>query len=210
VDGAQAASRHLRRAVVRGARNLVNHGILRWAEAGDHVPNASHREGWQGALQSTRPERAPFTVGTALGTVLTLGLALFFAYGHPDQNRWPALALVLALGLDAAARIVARAVRQQTGVETEFRGLPSPMLVLGNATWIGAAVVAVPAGLRPELFPLLASALAGLVAMGACARLALARMVVAIEAAERAAAEAKKAEATKKAETNKRGEGTGR
>jgi hypothetical protein len=84
------------------------------------------------------------------------------------------------------------------------------MLMLGNATWIGAAVVAVAAGLRPELFPLLASALAGLVAMGACARLALARMVVAIEAAERAAAEAKKAEATKKAEANKRGEGTGR
>lgn len=150
-------------------------------------------------METARPDRAPITAGTVLGIVLTLGLALVFAYGNPAQNRWPALALVLALGLDAAARIVARAVRQRTGVETEFHALPSPMLALGNATWIGAAVVAVASGLRPDLFPLLASALAGLVAMGACARLALARMVVVIEAAERAAAEAKK-----------RGEGTGR
>ncbi|WP_060772099.1 hypothetical protein [Methylobacterium sp. AMS5] len=119
-----------------------------------------------------------------------LVLALAFAWWDPAQNRWPALALVMALGLDTAARIAARAVRQRTGVETEIRGLPSPILALGNAAWIAAVVVAVAAGLRPALFPLLASALAGLVAMGACARLALARMVVAIEAAERAAAEA--------------------
>jgi len=163
------------------------------------VPNATHRDGLQGAAQTARPDRAPIMAGTALGTVLTLGLALVFAYVDPDRNRWPALALVLALALDVAARIIARAVRQRTGVETELRGLRSPVLVLGNAMGIGAALVAVVAGLRPELFPLLASALAGLVAMGACARLALARMVVVIEAAERAAAEAKK-----------RGEGTGR
>jgi hypothetical protein len=84
-------------------------------------------------------------------------------------------------------------------VETEISGLPSPMLVLGKAMGIGALVVAGVSYLRPDLFPLLASALAGLVAMGACARLALARMVVAIEAAERAEAEAKR-----------KGEGTGR
>ncbi|GJE72487.1 hypothetical protein [Methylorubrum podarium] len=151
---------------------------------------------------TARPDRAPFAVGPAVATALTLGLALGFAWWNPAQNRWPALALVLALGLDAAARIVARAVRRRTGVQTEIRGVPSPMLALGNAMGIGAGVVAVASALRPDLFPLLASALAGLVAMGACARLALARMVVAIEAAEREAAEAKKAE--------KRGEGTGR
>ncbi|KQQ27241.1 hypothetical protein ASF53_19780 [Methylobacterium sp. Leaf123] len=150
-------------------------------------------------METGRPDRLPLAAGTALGALLTLGLAVGFAWWNPAQNRWPALALVLALCLDAAARIVARAVRQRTGVETEFRGLPSPMLALGNAAWIAAVVVAIAAGLRPTLFPLLASALAGLIAMGACARLALARMVVVIEAAERAAAEAKG-----------KGEGTGR
>ncbi|KQO92572.1 hypothetical protein [Methylorubrum extorquens] len=148
---------------------------------------------------ATRPDRPPLAAGPALGSVLTLALALAFAWWNPAQNRWPALALVLALGLDTAARVAARTVRQRTGVETEIRGLPSPMLALGKAMGIGALVVAGVSYLRPDLFPLLASALAGLVAMGACARLALARMVVAIEAAERAEAEAKR-----------KGEGTGR
>lgn len=143
-------------------------------------------------MTAARPNGPPLAAGPALGSVLMLVLALAFAWWDPAQNRWPALALVMALGLDTAARIAARAVRQRTGVETEIRGLPSPILALGNAAWIAAVVVAVAAGLRPALFPLLASALAGLVAMGACARLALARMVVTIEAAERAAAEAKR------------------
>ncbi|TFZ58850.1 hypothetical protein E4V01_09770 [Methylorubrum sp. Q1] len=143
-------------------------------------------------MTAARPNGPPLAAGPALGSVLTLALALAFAWWDPAQNRWPALALVMGLGLDTAARIAARAVRQRTGVETEIRGLPSPILALGNAAWIAAVVVAVAAGLRPALFPLLASALAGLVAMGACARLALARMVVTIEAAERAAAEAKR------------------
>lgn len=164
------------------------------------MPNASHRT----ALETARPDRPPLAAVTALGTLLTLGLALAAAWWNPAQNRWAALALVLALAVDAAARIVARAVRQRTGVETEVRGLPSPMLALGNATGIGALVVAGLSAWRPDLFPLLASALAGLVAMGGVARFALARMVVVIEEAERAAAEAKRAE------SKTRGEGTGR
>lgn len=132
-----------------------------------------------------------------IGIVLTLAIALAFAWRDAGQNRWPALALILALVVDSVARVAARAVRRRTGVETEVRGLPSPMLALGSAAWIGAIVVAAGSIWRPDLFPLLASALAGLIAMGACARLAVARMVVVIEAAERAAAEAKK-----------RGEGT--
>ncbi|MFC6388179.1 hypothetical protein [Methylorubrum zatmanii] len=151
------------------------------------MPNASHRS----ALRGSPSGRLPLLPGTALGAVLTLAPALLFAWRDPVPNRWPALALVLALVLDAAARIAARAVRQRTGVETEFRGLPSPMLALGNATWIGGAIMAVGAGLRPDLFPLLACALAGLVAMGALARIALARMVIVIDAAARAEAEAK-------------------
>ncbi|MCP1551159.1 MULTISPECIES: hypothetical protein [Methylorubrum] len=150
-------------------------------------------------MTAARPDRPLLAAGPALGSLLMLTLALAFAWWDPAQNRWPALALVMALGLDTAARIAARAVRQRTGVETEIRGLPSPMLALGNAAWIAAIVAAVSAGLRPALFPLMASALAGLVAMGAVARLALARMVFAIEAAERAADEAKR-----------KGEGTGR
>ncbi|MEH3117307.1 MAG: hypothetical protein PGN25_06790 [Methylorubrum populi] len=159
------------------------------------MPDAVHRSGPGPA----RFDRLTLGSGPVLGTILTLAVALAFAWWGPVQNRWPALALVLALALDNAARVAARAVRRRTGVETEIRGLPSPMPALGGAPWIGAALVAAGSGFRPDLFPLLACALAGLIAMGACARLALARMVVAIEAAERAAAEA---------ET--RGEGTGR
>lgn len=193
MGGAQAATRHPRRAVVRGPRNLVNRGITGRGEGGEDVPNPSHRS----ALRGSPSALLPLLPGPAFSAVLTLAPALLFAWRDPAQNRWPALVLGLALVLDGAARIVARAVRRRTGVETEFRGLPSPMLALGNAAWIGGAIMAVGAGLRPDLFPLLACALAGLVAMGALARIALARMVVVIDAAERAAAEAK-AEGTRR------------
>lgn len=164
------------------------------------MPNASHRS----ALQGSPPDRLPPFPGLVLGILLTLVPAVLFAWWHPARNLWPALALVLAFGLDAAGRLAGQAARRQTGVAAEFRGLPSPMLALGNAVWIGGAVMSAVSLLRPELFALLASALAGLVAMGAFARLALARTVVVIDAAERAEAEAKAGTGTK------RGEGTGR
>lgn len=172
------------------------------------MPNASHRSASRGSPASFL---APGT-GLVLGILLTLVPAILFAWWQPARNVWPALALVLAFGLDAAGRIAGRAARRQTGHAAEFRGLPSPMLALGNAVWVGGAVMSAVSLLRPDLFAPLASALAGLVAMGAFARLALARTVVVIDAAERAESEAKAGGRTsaKASATGTTGEGTGR
>ena len=149
------------------------------------MPTASPKLANAAALR--RPPLAE-ALRAALGPVLTVSPALLFAWWHPAQNAWAALALGLALALDAAARLALRLAQARTGVDAAFRGVASPLLMLGNAVWLGGLLVALGACLRPDLFPLLASALAGLVAMGACARLALARVVIALDATERAAA----------------------
>lgn len=127
----------------------------------------------------------------AFGLLATLATALTFAWWHPAQNTWAALALVLALVLDTLARVVVRRVEARLGVAAAFQGVASPLLMLGNAIWIGGLLVALGAWLRPDLFPLLACTLAGLVAMAACARIALARMMAVLDAAEREAAQDK-------------------
>ena len=147
------------------------------------MPNASPNAAPAAALR--RPPLAE-TARAALGPLLTVAPALLFAWWHPAQNAWAAAALGLALALDAAARLALRLAQSRTGVDAEFRGVASPLLMLGNAVWLGGLLVALGAWLRPDLFPLFASALAGLVAMGACARLALARAVIALDAAEQA------------------------
>ena len=152
------------------------------------MPNASPKLANAAALR--RPPLSD-ALRAALGPLLTVSPALLFAWWHPAQNAWAALALGVALALDAAARLAVRVAQGRTGVDAEFRGVASPLLMLGNAVWLGGLVVGLGAWLRPDLFPLLASALAGLVAMGACARLALARAVIALDAAERAAAKEK-------------------
>lgn len=146
------------------------------------MPNASPKLANAAALR--RPPLAD-AFRAALGPLLTVSPALLFAWWHPAQNAWAALALGIALALDAAARLAVRLAQARTGVAAEFRGVASPLLMLGNAVWLGGLLVAAGAWLRPDLFPLLASALAGLVAMGACARLALVRAVIALDAAER-------------------------
>lgn len=145
-------------------------------------PNAS-----QGAAAA--PRRLPLS--DMIGPVVTAALALLFAWWHPPQNRWAAFALVLAVFLDVGARVVVRLVQARTGVAADFQGVASPLLMLGNAVWIGGLLVALGSWLRPDLFPLFACTLAGLVAMGACARIALARMVTILDAAEREAAQDK-------------------
>lgn len=148
------------------------------------MPNASPKLANAAALR--RPPLAA-VFRASLGPILTVVPALLFAWWHPAQNAWPAFALGVALALDAAARLAVRLAQARAGVDAEFRGVASPLLMLGNAVWLGGLLVALGGWLRPDLFPLLASTLAGLVAMGACARLALVRAVIVLEAAEREA-----------------------
>ncbi|MFG5121366.1 hypothetical protein [Methylorubrum sp. POS3] len=145
-------------------------------------PNASHAV----AAAARRPP-----LSDAIGSLVTVAVALLFAWWHPAQNRWAALGLILAVLLDAGARVIVRLVKARTGVSADFQGVASPLLMLGRAVWIGGLLVAGGSWLRPDLFPLLACTLAGLVAMGACARIASARMVTVLDAAEREAAQDK-------------------
>ncbi len=129
--------------------------------------------------------------GPAFSALLTLAPALLFAWRDPAQNRWPALALGLALVLGRGRPDRGAGGAAADGVETEFRGLPSPNgsrsgMPPGSAgrSWLWARAC------DPICSPCSpARSLAR--AMGALARIALARMVVVIDAAERAAAEAK-------------------
>lgn len=139
----------------------------------------------------------PDALRALLGPVLALAPLMPFAWWDPARNAWAFVAVAAALLFDAAARRVVRAMQAsrdpRPGAPADFRGVASPLLLLGNAVWLGGMGVAAGAWLRPDLFPLLASALAGLVAMGACARLSLVRTVIAFEAAERQEAEDKAA-----------------
>lgn len=160
------------------------------------MPNASPKASNAGSAASPIPP-LPDALRALLGPALAVALVLPFAWWDPARNAWAALALALALLFDAAARLVVRAMQASRepgpGTSADFRGVASPLLMLGNAAWLGAAGVAAGAWLRPDLFPLLAAALAGLVAMGAFARLSLVRTVIAFEAAEREEAEDKAA-----------------
>ncbi len=48
------------------------------------------------------------------------------------QNRWAALALILAVLLDAGARVIVRLVKARTGVSADFQGVASPLLMLAG------------------------------------------------------------------------------
>ena len=128
------------------------------------------------------PALAHGTTWTAL-----LALAGFLAWRDPGTNLPPAAALAAALILDggariAAARIAAIRVAGLAGPDPRLSGLPSLVLGVGGAVGLlagGAALL-----LFPRAVPVLASALAGLIAIGALARLALIRIVLALPGEE--------------------------
>ena len=107
------------------------------------------------------------------------GLAGAFAWHAPDTNGWAAGALAAALVLDAGAQFVGRRVVRRTGQGLRMVGMPSVVLAVGPGAGVGAILFGLGLAAWPAGFPVLASALAGLVAMGALARLALARIVLA-------------------------------
>ena len=110
----------------------------------------------------------------------SLGIAILagaFAWQSPERNGWAALALALGLGLDGLARI-AGAWLARRGGSPPIAGLPSLGLAFGPGAGLGTVLFGLALLAWPIGFPLLASALAGLVAMGAIARLALAWIVL--------------------------------
>jgi len=137
-----------------------------------------------GQAWDQRPPTGPChdpSVRFALASVVVMALASAFAWQAPGRNAWPAAALVAALGLDAASRLAAAAVSDKRGIEVALRGMPSPVLALARAAGFGGMALGVALCLRPDAFPVLASGFAGIVAMAASARLALARVVLGLD-----------------------------
>ncbi len=113
------------------------------------------------------------------GPVAIAALAAAFAWTGPERNGWAAAALMGALVLDGLAQAAGAFLARRGSPVPRLAGPPSLVLPLRPGTGLGAALFASGLALWPAGFPLLASALAGLIAMGAIARLALARVIVA-------------------------------
>ena len=107
-------------------------------------------------------------------------LACAFAWQAPERNGWAALALALALGLDGLAQLAGACLARRGGGPPRIAGLPSLVLAFGPGAGLGTVLFALALLAWPAGFPPLASALAGLVTMGAIARLVLAWMVLRI------------------------------
>lgn len=133
-----------------------------------------------------RPLRSLRAAGGARGTVAVLAhavawagllaLAVLFAWRNPGPNLYPAAALGFSLLLDGAGRIAGDAIARRAGPDPRLSGLPSLVLGIGGTIGLLAATAALL--LFPRAVPVLASALAGLFAIGALARLALIRVVL--------------------------------
>ena len=124
------------------------------------------------------------SAGALLGAVGLGALALSFAWSDPDGNAWPAGALFAALSLDGLGWLAWRTV---LGRAPAARRVAVPSLVLAPergllaVALLFAAVVVI----WEDGFAVLASLLAGLLAMGGIARLAIARVVLAGEGARK-------------------------
>lgn len=119
-----------------------------------------------------------------MGSGVLLALTALFVWKAPAVNGPAAVALAVAVALDAASRLAAEAASRRSGVELAMRGLPSLVLPLGAAPGLAAAILAVLPLLGPGRFPVVASLIAGMVAMGALARLSLTRSVLVLAKAE--------------------------
>lgn len=113
------------------------------------------------------------------GPVAIAALAAAFAWTGAERNAWAAAALIGALGLDGLAHAAGTLIVRRGLRPPRIGGVTSIVLSLRSGTGLGAALLASALALWPAGFPVLASALAGLIAMGAIARLALARVVLA-------------------------------
>lgn len=113
-----------------------------------------------------------------LGSGLLLALTALFVWQAPVRNGPAAIALAVAVALDAASRLAADAATRRSGLVVAMEGLPSLVLLLGAAPGLAALALAVLPVVGPERFPIAASLIAGMIAMGALARLSLTRSVL--------------------------------
>ena len=145
-------------------------------------------EGLAGRFMSIRGGQGARLPGSARAHAAAwtalLALAGLLAWRDPGANLPPAAALAAALILDGAARIAARLIAGRAGPDPRLSGLPS--LVLGVGGTVGLLAGGSALLLFPHAVPVTASALAGLVAIGALARLALIRIVLALPEEDRA------------------------
>ncbi|GBU15997.1 MULTISPECIES: hypothetical protein [Methylobacterium] len=116
----------------------------------------------------------------SLAARVALGwLCLLFAWKGPPADGLAAAAVIGALALDALARAALRLADREGALAVRlgrrFAGPPS--LVLSFAEPAGPILLAGAMLVRPDAFALVATAGAGLLALGAVARLALARAV---------------------------------
>jgi hypothetical protein len=116
-----------------------------------------------------------------LASLAIAGLAGAFAWSAPERNGWAAGALAGALILDGLAQAAGAWLARRGDGPPRIAGLPSLVLAFGPGAGLGAVLFAAALLAWPAGFPLLASALAGLVAMGAIARLVLAWIVLRID-----------------------------
>ncbi|KQT07390.1 hypothetical protein ASG40_13700 [Methylobacterium sp. Leaf399] len=140
--------------------------------------------------QETRPiaptDMAPVRLvpfDALLGALGLGGLALGFAWVDPEGNRWPASALIGALLVDGLGRLAGRiAARRSPG----HGAMAMASLILLPDRAVPAVAVALAAGAIAwgEGFPVMASLVAGLLAMGGIARLAIVRRILAGETAD--------------------------
>ena len=135
-------------------------------------------------FQAPRSPVADASTPYLAGSAILLALTALFVWTAPLVNGPAAAALAVAVALDAGSRLAAEAVSRRSGVELAMRGLPSLVLPLGAAPGLAAAILAVLPLLGSGRFPLVASLIAGMVAMGALARLSLTRSVLVLARAE--------------------------
>lgn len=140
------------------------------------LPNASRRLSAPLLLPSDSAPSLCYWIGFLAVLILVGG----FAWWRPGQNGPAALALGLALILDLGTRLFATAAARRSGIEGQDRGLPSLVLLIGNPVGIASTGLLGILALSADRLPVLASLLAGIVAIAAVARLAAAyRLLVA-------------------------------
>lgn len=139
------------------------------------LPNASRRLTAPSLLPSDSAPSLRYWIGLFAILILVCG----FAGWRPHQNGPAALALGAALVFDIGARLFGAAATRRSGLAGQKLALPSLVLLVGNP--LGVALVGIVGilTLSADRLPLLASLLAGIVAIAAVARLAAAYSLLA-------------------------------
>ena len=132
--------------------------------------NASRRL----AAPSLLPHESESSLHYWIGFCAVLILIGACVWWQPDRHLPAALGLGAALGLDLVARLFVVMAARRSGLASSVRGLPSLVLLIGSPAGLAATGLAGILAFGADCFPVLASFLAGIVAMTAIARLAVA------------------------------------